>query len=865
MTNIWLSKKTLLATAISTVVLSGCGGDSSETSSLPNSGSFTVTAIDGYLQNAIVSVDTNNNGICDLVLINQTDLNGQLNIDSKYQENQICVSAVMNQTIDSSRGPVAKAFDLKAPQGSTVITPLTDLVVQKVQAGTPLDEAKLQVVASLTDAGLVVSAEDVFGDYVKQSNKHLEVIGETLVDHAQGDNGLDIAKEVAGSIKDKTSDELTDYQPNIDSDGQGSIIVTPNHRPNNLKEQSNVAIELGQMTNSIDLTTWFNDKDGDQITYSIQSNDQGPVLSIIGDGSSIISTEATVAGTFTYYVFATDVNGAKSRPAKLIVTVTSPDLPPTVNDDAQLALQKVFDTNELMQGIEFDTSYTVDTLFNDDGESDVTLSARTNAPGLIVTAHPGEQRITLAGTPSKAGAYTVSISAKDAINADIAEAVFNIIVAESNIEVPHILEGQVLYKIETDEFYKEVYCQSIKLEDGKIWFIDDSEATQPIDPLSACAEPSIEIGQYTTDGETISGTYINDDSATSTLSIKADLVDEQSDDSSLSSRYVVSVSDTSATITERSNDIWYTSKSDAEKHLDSKGNNQDFVYYYPMKNGGYNIGKVGIELQSDDADLYFESGTVNWTCNDVLSTFKTFALYNGNKELVAKSTECYDINSTPYPTEKAGDLGIDFDFNTPLNKDERYTIAAVRTDSTSTISFGASMLYTDNSLSACSTGDSGWNDNLDQPESLHTENSYINALESCGQSANSLSIADLFSEQNRTVKLRRIDQNPKETEYMQLYQEAYQGDNMYLALDDGTIRTSWSHNASYGTLEYSVVEDTFKFDERLAITAYDPVTGLVALKGFTKMTDWDDLGLGTKAQGYGSVFSGVYEVTFNNH
>ncbi|MCL9777484.1 hypothetical protein [Vibrio methylphosphonaticus] len=865
MTKIWLSKKTLLATAISTVILSGCGGDSSETSSVPNSGSFTVTAIDGYLQNAILSVDTNNDGICDLILAEQTDANGQLNIDNKYQANQICVNAIKNQTIDSSRGPVTKAFELKAPQGSTVVTPLTNLVVQKVQAGTQLDEAKLQVVSSLTDAGLVVSAEEVFGDYVKQSNKHLEVIGETLVDHAQGDNGLDIAKEVADSIKDKTSDELTDYQPSISSDGQGSIIVTPNHRPNQLKEYSNVTIELGQMTDSIDLTAWFNDKDGDQVTYSIETNDQGPALSIVGDGSTIISTEATVAGTFTYYVFATDTHSAKSRPVKLTLTVTSPDLPPTVNGPAQSELQTIFDTAELMQGIESDASYAVDTLFDDDGESEVTLSVITDAPGLIATIRPAEKILVLTGTPSKAGAYTISVSAKDAVNADKAEAIFNISVAESNIEVPHILEGQVLYKIETDEFYNEVYCQSIKLEDGKIWFIDDNEVTQPIDPLSACAEPTIEIGRYTSDGETISGSYINDEGVESTISIKTDLVDEQSENNTLSPRYVVSINDVSTSTSEQSSDIWYSEKLDAENHLDSSGNVQDFVYYYPMNNGGYNIGKIGIELQSSDADLYFESGSVNWTCNDVLSNFKTFALYDGNKQLVAQSTECYDNNSTPYPTEKAGDVGIDFDFDTTLNKDERYTIAAIHSDNNTIISFGASVLYTDHSLSACSAGDSGWNDNLDQPESLHTIGSYINALENCGQSANSLSIADLFSEQNRTVKLRRIDKNANETEYMQLYQEAYQGNNMYLALDDATIRTNWSHNTSYGTLEYGVTEGVFEFHEALAITAYDPLTGLVALKGFTKMTDWDDLGLGTKGEGYGHVFSGVYEVVFNSH
>ena len=178
-----MKKQGLLAASIA-VALVGCGSDSD--SSGPTS--FSITAIDGYLANANVSVDSTQDGVCDLSQ-GKTDNKGQANLSVEYRNAVVCVDAVAGQTVDSNRGLVQHDFTLANAGSGTIINPMTNMVNKLLAEDSELTvaDAEEQVVAAITgDAGLEVSEALIFGDYIADTTEQAEalnLIGEVLVDH----------------------------------------------------------------------------------------------------------------------------------------------------------------------------------------------------------------------------------------------------------------------------------------------------------------------------------------------------------------------------------------------------------------------------------------------------------------------------------------------------------------------------------------------------------------------------------------------------------------------------------------------------------------------------------------------------------
>lgn len=145
-----------LTTAVaSAMVLTGCGGggggSSSDTGS--SASTFSITAMDGYLKNAEVWVDADDNldNGCEMDLGLETGDGGLVNIPIEYQGNTICIKAIAGKTIDEDQGPVERPLELKAPAGETVVSPLTNLVVEQLEEDDSLtvDEAKNNVIEEL--------------------------------------------------------------------------------------------------------------------------------------------------------------------------------------------------------------------------------------------------------------------------------------------------------------------------------------------------------------------------------------------------------------------------------------------------------------------------------------------------------------------------------------------------------------------------------------------------------------------------------------------------------------------------------------------------------------------------------------------
>ncbi|HIF9275117.1 hypothetical protein [Photobacterium damselae] len=329
--------KTLIATSLlAALALSGCNNNSSTTTAPETK---TITAIDGYLVSAKVSVDTDNDNQCDKEL-GKTIANGKFNLPKQYESNKLCIEAIAKETQDEDRGLVMKDFSLHAPAGSDVVTPLTNLVAQSMakDSDLSLEDAQTKVIEALNNNGLSVSKEDVFGDYVANKNNEskelvssqLLVIAESLTDNNDKtlEQQLAITQDLSKEVENKTVEELNDFAPTVTVDSEtGTVTVKPNQRPQlvdnaSIKSQS---IKQGESIAPIALTNLFSDDTSAELKYSLESI--GTSINTLSIQNNEIVGSINVAGTFSFQVFATDEDNARSKPITFSVTVEGNEQP----------------------------------------------------------------------------------------------------------------------------------------------------------------------------------------------------------------------------------------------------------------------------------------------------------------------------------------------------------------------------------------------------------------------------------------------------------------------------------------------------------------------------------------------------------
>ncbi|PKG38578.1 hypothetical protein [Psychromonas sp. Urea-02u-13] len=136
--------------------LSACGGSSSSSSTTAESLSLAGKAADGYLSNAKVCLDLNNNKVCDtdepsavtgdggeftLIGVTQAQIDG----------NPLLVEIVAGETIDEDEPGVVltQGYTLSAPAGYTFVSPLTSLVQNEIDNGSSVAEAEVSVQGKL--------------------------------------------------------------------------------------------------------------------------------------------------------------------------------------------------------------------------------------------------------------------------------------------------------------------------------------------------------------------------------------------------------------------------------------------------------------------------------------------------------------------------------------------------------------------------------------------------------------------------------------------------------------------------------------------------------------------------------------------
>lgn len=292
----YISKFALIAFL---VALASCGGGggagssggneaSSQNNSTPTSG-ISGVVMDGYLSNATVFLDVNDNGAFDAgEPTTVTDARGAytLNVTTDQLANHSIIVNVEAGTAvdqDNSSITVSDSYHLTAPKGMTTITPLTTHIKSKISAGSTQAAAIQDLQQELNLAGA-----DVTNDYIAATNTDAHKIAAAVVP---------VLQAVKAKKDDSPSMTYAAAQALINSNVQDFI----GSRATTIKSQGSVARAANQISSlvmkSIPTLTCTN-----PVSNTMTTNSNNAVFAIDASGSG------TFGATFTVPVGKTNLD-----------------------------------------------------------------------------------------------------------------------------------------------------------------------------------------------------------------------------------------------------------------------------------------------------------------------------------------------------------------------------------------------------------------------------------------------------------------------------------------------------------------------------------------------------------------------------
>ncbi|WP_159064764.1 hypothetical protein [Thaumasiovibrio subtropicus] len=214
-------KMSLCASAMA-LILAGCNSGSSSDVGGDGGGEGSdrvITVIDGYLANAEVCVDRNENAVCDEgEFLGTTNSQGKFTVSKANANYPVLVRVVAGSSIDQDRiGYVTETYTMAAEADSAVVTPFTTVAM-----------ASNQTVEALA-AELGLEADLVSGDYVAAKGDEesaeaaaaVHALARSLVaELPENANDLDgdALVKTAGDIKDAIDDHVNNVgSENLDN------------------------------------------------------------------------------------------------------------------------------------------------------------------------------------------------------------------------------------------------------------------------------------------------------------------------------------------------------------------------------------------------------------------------------------------------------------------------------------------------------------------------------------------------------------------------------------------------------------------------------------------------------------------------
>ena len=220
-----LLKLSVLASTI-TLALAGCNSDSSSTGTSDSSstgGAYTLQAIDGYLINAEVYADIDQNGTLSDSdkMLGTTGENGTFTVASDYKDYPIIIKAIAGQTFDTDKaGTLTSNVELIAEKGSSVVTPFSTYAVK---TGKTLDEvaAELQMDVSMISSDYIASKSNA-DQATKETASKVHLAARSITQTVNSLDSIDTAgfEDKVRAIKNAVDVEFNNASDKSSLDGK---------------------------------------------------------------------------------------------------------------------------------------------------------------------------------------------------------------------------------------------------------------------------------------------------------------------------------------------------------------------------------------------------------------------------------------------------------------------------------------------------------------------------------------------------------------------------------------------------------------------------------------------------------------------
>jgi len=553
--------KTLLALVVGGA-LSACGGGGGSSSTTnPVEPTKSITVLDGYLHNAVLFNDLNNNAIWEgnEPLLGLTDKNGQATIKSSGLVQVGAMTVVSGSPLsrliaekkpewadlssydmDFPQEPIGQEFTLIGNSSSDVISPLTHLAKLSAQK---LDIPFEQAYEKLTESLSEIEEEEIADDFVaagqKKLHKFAQLITQTLANDdfdQHADTYLDNAVSAVKQMSDEQVNQLS-YLPKLSNTAQGGF--TENHK---LRINGPLAASLNHETAKLNLQAGdtglsyqfslsdsdgelFHDEDRSSLGYSLSVRPENGTsqslvvadqitLSLSEDMSTLNfeAAELLKGGQWTVYLNATDLDsqgsplGTKSVPIHFKVS-TDNELP-VLDPRAEVLSILEVEAWQLVQGDAFSASLDYSALFSDPEADEIIYSWETtaSAAGLELTEKDGT--LTLSGTPlaSQKGSedrHTITIYASDKYHDEKASVALRLRHIQPPFEEATVgLEGPTwFYLLEDEESSGQtrIYCHAIRFSGGSV--SQTLSGRESYENCASAASNMMNVGSYSFDSE----------------------------------------------------------------------------------------------------------------------------------------------------------------------------------------------------------------------------------------------------------------------------------------------------------------------------------------------------------------------------